>query len=86
MNKNNKIIAKKLDSVRYCLAELARRGLSIIDIQIGDRKPLITIQGFNDKPGGLKGGTLMRITESGRHWETFATELEGCQVQWKVAA
>ena len=85
-NENNKIIAKKMTDVNYCVAGLAQRGLSIASIVIKDRKPVITIDSFHKTPGGLKGGFLMRITEGGRHWETYATELEGCQVQWKVAA
>jgi len=86
MNKNNEIITKKLDNVSRCIAELARRGLSILDISVSDRKPRITIQGYNDTPGGLKGGWCVRITEAGKRWETYATEVNGCQVQWRVSA
>lgn len=86
INENNKIMAHKISDLNYCVAELARRGLSITAIEIKDRKPVITIDSSTKTPGGLKGGLLMQITEGGRHWETYATELEGCQVQWKVAA
>lgn len=85
-NKNNKIIAKKMTDVNYCVADLAQRGLSITGIEIKDRKPVVTIDSYSKAPGGLKGAVVVRITESGRHWETYATEVEGCQVQWKVAA
>tara|TARA_R110000772_G_scaffold134846_4_gene243543 strand:- start:174 stop:440 length:267 start_codon:yes stop_codon:yes gene_type:complete len=85
-NKNNNIIAKKLQDVNYCLAELAQRGLSIVGIEIRDRKPVITIDSYHKEPGGLKGGFLTRISEHGRHWETYATEVQGCQVEWRISA
>jgi len=83
---SNEIINKKMDDVRYCLAELARRGCTIASIEIKDAKPRITIVSFHKAPGGLRGGTLTRIKQGDRRLETYATELNGCQVQWKVPA
>ncbi|WP_297813653.1 hypothetical protein [uncultured Methylophaga sp.] len=86
-NVGNDIISKKVEDVRHCLAELARRNLTITDINIGEaRKPTITIIGYNNSPGGLKGGTKTRIRAGLRNLETYATEVSGCQVQWKVVA
>lgn len=83
---NNEIISKKMEDVRHCLAELARRGCTISSIEIKDAKPRITILSFHKAPGGLRGGTLTRIKQGDRRLETYATELNGCQVQWKVPA
>ena len=86
LNKNNEIIANKMNDAQFCLADLASRGLTIIAIEIKDTKPVITIDSGEQEPAGLKGGVAIRITEAGRTWETYATQLEGCQVEWKVAA
>ena len=86
MNKNNEIIAKKMTDVNYCVAELAQRGLSITSIEIKDQKPVIKINSYGKSPAGLKGGVVVRISHRGRHFETYAVELEGCQVQWKTAS
>ncbi len=84
---NHQIISKRMIDVNHCLAELARRKLTITDIKISDtKKPRITIVGFSSTPGGLKGGTLTRIRIHQKRFETYATELNGCQVEWKVAA
>jgi hypothetical protein len=85
-NENNKIISKKMDDAHFCLAILASKGLSITSIKIADAKPVLTIDSGEHEPAGLKGGAAIRITESGRTWETYATIVEGCQVQWRVAA
>ena len=84
---NNQIISKRMTDVSHCLAELGRRNLAITEIKISDaKKPCITIMGYNKTPGGLKGGMLMRIKQHEKRFETYATEISGCQVQWKVMA
>jgi hypothetical protein len=55
-------------------------------VEIKDGKPRITIASFHKSPGGLQGGTLMRIKQGDRRLETYATELKGCQVMWKIPA
>lgn len=86
MMKNNEIISKKMEDVRHCLAELASRGCTIDSIEIKHAKPRITILSFHKNPGGLQGGILIRITEKNRRYETFATDVSGCQVMWKIPA
>ncbi|PTB82871.1 hypothetical protein C9933_00295 [Methylophaga nitratireducenticrescens] len=83
---NNEIISKKMNDVIHCLAELARRGCTITTVEIKDGKPRITIASFHKTPGGLRGGTLTRIKQGDRRLETYATELNGCQVMWKIPA
>ena len=84
---NNQIISQRMRDVSHCLAELAKRGLAITDIKISDsKKPCITILGYSKTPGGLQGGMLMRIKHHQQRFETYATEVNGCQVQWKVVA
>lgn len=86
MSKANQIISQKFEDVRHCMAELAKRNLTITGIEIKDGRPRITIIGLNKSPGGLVGGTMTRIKMGHRRMETYATNLHNCQVQWKVPA
>jgi hypothetical protein len=86
-SKNNEIMNTKLDHAQFCVAFLEAKGVTVTGIEIKDAKPVITIQSHTaqaipDQVAGLK----RSFTEHARNWQTYATELEGCQVEWTIPA
>jgi hypothetical protein len=86
MNNNphhNGRLAVQMEDATYCLADLARRGLRIVTVEIGKLpKPRIVLDAPYITPGGLKGG-LMR---SSNKRTCYATDHQRCQVEWEVPA
>lgn len=85
---NNGRLAVQMEDARYCLADLAQRGLSILSIKIGSMrsKPIIVLDAPYITPGGLEGGRMRFSVRSGLRTETYATQHCGCQVEWEVPA
>lgn len=78
-------LAVQLEDVRYCLADLAQRGLQIIRVELGTLPvPLVVLDAPYAQPGGLIGGRKRIDNRNGRRAETYATRHLDCQVEWEV--
>ncbi|MEJ1358306.1 MAG: hypothetical protein RPU42_14460 [Candidatus Sedimenticola sp. (ex Thyasira tokunagai)] len=77
-------LAAQMDDARYCLADLAQRGLRIISVEVGrlPGKPRIKLDAPWPEPGGLMGGEIVTTPKSKR----FAADHHHCQVEWEVPA
>ncbi|MEJ1417007.1 MAG: hypothetical protein RPU91_07915 [Candidatus Sedimenticola sp. (ex Thyasira tokunagai)] len=77
-------LAAQMDDARYCLADLAQRGLRISSVEIGQQKhkPRIRLDAPWEEPGGLAGGMIFTSPAITR----YATDLHHCQVEWEVPA
>jgi hypothetical protein len=80
---HNGRLAVQMEDARYCLADLARRGLRIASVEIGRLpKPRITLDAPYLQPAGLQGGMVHRTDKRTR----YATDHKCCQVEWEVPA
>lgn len=84
---DNGRLAVQLDGARYCLADLAQRGLHIIRVELGTLPdPLVVLDAPYLEPGGLTGGRKRIEIRNGARRETYATRHMECQVEWEVPA
>lgn len=83
-SQHNGRLAAQLDDARACLADLARRGVQILGLQLGRyRVPLIEI---SRPPRGIQGGTVRIQGGPGRRIQTMAAHHMDCQIEWRIEA
>lgn len=80
---NNQIIIERLFHADVAVKKLASMGLTVLGINIEDRRPIIWVQ--NSKAcSQLNGGVMVtRVGPLGRE-QVMVAPLDKCQVQWMV--
>ncbi|MEE9357349.1 hypothetical protein [Candidatus Vondammii sp. HM_W22] len=83
---HNGRLAVQMEDAHHCLADLAKRGLSIRQVEVGLMPiPRIILDASYLELGGLKGG-IKCIKRNGIRTDVYATQHQRCQIEWEVPA
>jgi|GEM_PF-6759306 len=82
---NAHLLNSVTDAYRAML-DLAEQGFTVLDVQIGLRNPIITIQGGRRCRRFRSAVRMIRGRGDGRRCITMTTLHKGAQVEWEVRA